>query len=181
MNYPDGTPVNPGDTVTAALPIKWITDKVYPPQQRTCTVRNVYEKSILVDYPLTFMGSPILQSSYLVAGEFTKVPKPLSATPKGAPMPQTFQVTQIFTVGPAPIVATLNPTAPPEFTVGKAIAPYPIFASVVGGVPPFSYSFDASTPFPGMSIDANGVLTGTPTQIVPAGTAFKINGKDSSA
>ena len=72
MTYSDGTAVAVGDRVTAPVPIKWSTDKVYPPITRRCVVREVNARSLLVEYPLVFMGSPITGMTYLVAGEFTK-------------------------------------------------------------------------------------------------------------
>ena len=117
---------------------------------------------MLVDYPLTFMGSPILQSTYLVEGQFTKHVPPSSL--KGAIMAQQTITIPITIIVAAPgLTFVANPSKPSQLTRGVAMTPYSL-GTPSGGTPPYSYSVDPTTPIaPGLSIDANGNIVGTPT------------------
>ncbi len=75
---------------------------------------------------------------------------------------QSTSVTFTFTVTSPLLSATVNPVLPPVFAPGVPTTPYTLFTSVTGGEPPYKFAFDPQTPFPGMSIDDGGVLTGTP-------------------
>lgn len=91
---------------------------------------------------------------------------------------QSTQVTFTFVVNSPLLTVTPNPTAPPAFTRGSPITPYPLFSTIVGGDAPYLFSIDPSTPFPGMSVDVNGVLSGTPQASTPSLTV-KVNVRDS--
>lgn len=79
--------------------------------------------------------------------------------------------------GPSPIVFSPDGGALPDATVGQAVSE--LVTQVSGGTPPYAFSVTAGTLPPGLSLDSNLNLTGTPT--TAGDFTFEITATDSGA
>jgi len=101
----------------------------------------------------------------------------VQATDSSAPTPKTATAFLGFTIAANPV--TISPLTLPTATVGAA---YTATLTANGGAGPYTWSLPDNTQFPGLTLTAAGVLSGTPTSPTQVGSpmVFRVKATDSS-